>query len=202
MRRVTWSVSLRPAWRVSRRIRSSERSHLFSSAGGAVSGAGAAAGASVAGGGVAAGSDAVDGAGAGSVDVAAGLVPSCVAAGVDVFSSLFCSEQPETNAASAEIAKMVAVFAIGFICSLPYFLCTRAPDKCPDTPSAGPRAHFGQPRVEKLVAGRQLGLQNIAQTLRYPDDKQQHTTFASGASKAGGVLINFEINHLSSGNWP
>lgn len=65
-----------------------------------------------------------------------------------------------------------------------------------------PPAHFGQPRVEKLVAGRQLGLQNIAQTLRYPDDKQQHTTFASGASKAGGVLINFEINHLSSGNWP
>lgn len=199
---MTWSVSLRPAWRVSRRIRSSERSHLFSSAGGAVSGAGAAAGASVAGGGVAAGSDAVDGAGAGSVDVAAGLVPSCVAAGVDVFSSLFCSEQPETNAASAEIAKMVAVFAIGFICSLPYFLCTRAPDKCPDTPSAGPRAHFGQPRVEKLVASRQLGLQNIVQTVGTMTTASNTRLLLVEPQRLDGVLINFRINHLCSGNWP
>ena len=118
MRRVTCQVRPRPAWRVSRRIRSSERSHFCSSAGGVVSGAGVAGGASVAGGGVAAGSEVVEGAGAGSVDVAGAVVPSCVAAGVDVFSSLFCSEQPDTSAASAEIAKTVAVFAIGFICIL------------------------------------------------------------------------------------
>jgi len=97
------------------------------------SGAGVAGGASVAGGGVAAGSEVVEGAGAGSVDAAGGVVPSCVAAGVDVFSSLFCSEQPDTSAASAEIAKTVAVFAIGFICILLFLMLAGAEEMSKQT---------------------------------------------------------------------
>lgn len=46
----------------------------------------------------------------------------------------------------------------------PNFLCSRAPKKCPNRPSTGSRAHFGESRVEKLAAGRQLGLQNITRT--------------------------------------